>query len=296
MTKSIPCKLCQSMDRKLLFKDTHPFVKCRNCGFIFIDHAFTPEEIDDMYSEDYFHQNDYIENITGRTYIANKYLTVVEQYIKKGRLLDVGCAGGVLLKLAKEHGFEVQGVEISEYATNVAKEMGIDVKNSTLEDANFDPRSFDVIILLHVLEHLTDPLETLQEANRILKDDGIMVIDVPNVNMLGPKVRELFYNDVTKSYDEGFFKLPHLNFFSPDTLTRMCKEAGFEVVSLKSRLIMKYLAKILKAGKADKQMSKSIRKAELENKKSATKPVYNLIKWLDRTKMGNNLTAVLRKQ
>ena len=98
-----------------------------------------------------------------------------------GRVLDVGCASGTLLWLAKQKWFEVKGVEIgrgpAEFARNV---LGIGVYCGQLEDANFGKREFDIVAMIHAVEHVPNPRQMVRDIYRILKDDGVLIVVVPN--------------------------------------------------------------------------------------------------------------------
>ena len=99
------------------------------------------------------------------------------------RLLDVGCGGGALLGLLKQRGFQVTGVDFSSEAAKVADmENGVQVVVGSLEEAGFPDRSFDIVTLFHVMEHVTNPRQVLAEVSRILRPDGVVVLQVPNVD------------------------------------------------------------------------------------------------------------------
>ena len=97
--------------------------------------------------------------------------------------LDVGCGSASLLALMKQRGFRVIGVDFSSEAAAVAKqENGVRVVVGSLEDAAFPDGSFDIVTLFHVMEHVTNPRSVLAEVSRILKPDGALVLQVPNID------------------------------------------------------------------------------------------------------------------
>jgi 2-polyprenyl-3-methyl-5-hydroxy-6-metoxy-1,4-benzoquinol methylase len=98
-------------------------------------------------------------------------------------LLDVGCGSASLLGLMKQRGFRVMGVDFSPEAAAVAKtENGVQVVVGSLQDAAFPGRSFDLVTLFHVMEHVTNPREVLKEVARILRPEGSLVLQVPNID------------------------------------------------------------------------------------------------------------------
>ena len=97
-------------------------------------------------------------------------------------VLDVGCGSGTLLGLLKHRGFRVTGLDFSAEAAAIAKaENGVDVAVGTLEEAHFPAESFDVVTLFHVMEHVTTPRQVLAEVSRVLKPNGVAILQVPNI-------------------------------------------------------------------------------------------------------------------
>jgi 2-polyprenyl-3-methyl-5-hydroxy-6-metoxy-1,4-benzoquinol methylase len=98
-------------------------------------------------------------------------------------LLDVGCGSGTLLGLLKNRGFRPLGVDFSQEAAQVAEtENGVRVLVGSLEQAAFPDGSFDVVTLFHVMEHVTNPRRVLAEVGRILRSDGALILQVPNID------------------------------------------------------------------------------------------------------------------
>ena len=97
-------------------------------------------------------------------------------------VLDVGCGSGTLLGLLKHRGFGVTGLDFSAEAAAIAKaENGVDVAVGSLEEAHFPAESFDVVTLFHVMEHVTNPRLVLAQVSRVLKPNGVAILQVPNI-------------------------------------------------------------------------------------------------------------------
>src|SRR5690349_22293158 len=108
---------------------------------------------------------------------------------RSGRLLDVGCSAGFFLKVARDRGFDVHGLEIPADTAALARERyDVDVQVGTLDDAHFEPGSFDVVTMWDVIEHVRDPVGAMSTVARLLKPGGIAALMTPNVEGLFPRL------------------------------------------------------------------------------------------------------------
>ncbi len=143
------------------------------------------------------------------------------------RLLDIGCGLGSLLAAAREIGFHVVGSELSEHAAHIARTTrGLDVRVGPFSTAQFEEdERFDLITLIHVLEHVRDPRADLIAAHSLLAPRGRLFVEVPN-----PAAWAATYSTRWK---EKIYDLPlHLNHFSVDSLETVLRQAGFADVTV----------------------------------------------------------------
>lgn len=231
------CLLCKGEEIKPLYeKNNCQVVKCKRCNFIWVP-SIPPIIEEDFYEKEYFCSDR--EEIGYKNYIGDgqvswkrrkskdyywhqqDYVSLVQRFKEKGKLLDIGCASGFFLKKALERGFKTVGVEISKYASNYGREnFGLQIFNGTLKEANFKNEEFDVITMWHVLEHLVDPESYIEEIYRILKKNGFLFIETPNIMGLGGRLKGVNWKSL---------RLPeHLNHFSPDTLQLFIENKGFK--------------------------------------------------------------------
>jgi 2-polyprenyl-3-methyl-5-hydroxy-6-metoxy-1,4-benzoquinol methylase len=215
------CGFCGSSTSALLLRSgSHRLVKCASCGLVYTDSYGAGAT---SYAEDdYFtRKNQYVSRWNEFCDIFEPLLDKVVRFKREGKLLDVGAGVGTLLSVAARRGFIVQGVEVSEWAAAFArKEKGLDVLTGPLENACLETESFDIVTINHVLEHVQDPLALLREIHRILKNDGLLVIGVPNfgsimAGLLGAKWPSLRPEE-------------HIWHFTPATLTQMIAKSGFD--------------------------------------------------------------------
>lgn len=239
MKTHVPCNLCGSDSTTPLFeKQGFNIVKCKKCGLVYVNPRLSMDDIKKLYQEvEYFNRGE--EGHGYRDYLADRELHIktferefdrIERHKKGGKLLDIGCATGFALKVAKGRGWDVYGIEVSRFASEYArKEFSIDVFNGTLEESHYPDKYFDLIISYGTIEHTTEPKTFLKESGRILKDDGLIVIATPDIgNWLGN--RKFQYKP-----------LEHLYYFNIDTISKTLRDAGMEVIAYRKMKVNRSL-------------------------------------------------------
>ncbi|MCM8800340.1 MAG: class I SAM-dependent methyltransferase, partial [Candidatus Omnitrophica bacterium] len=126
---------------------------------------------------------------------------------KNYKLLDIGCGKGERLKFFKDLGFSVLGLEVSDTVDYAREHFNLEIIKKDIYQADFEDNSFDIVTLFNVLEHIHNPNKLLKEIYRILKDNGFLVIQIPNTDSLQFKIfkkrwitfdipRDLFYFNI----------------------------------------------------------------------------------------------------
>lgn len=223
--KRVVCNLCGQNDPNFFFEaEDRRIVRCKNCGLTYTNPWIDYEEL--YQSADYFTDvNQYLLRLNEFRSIFNDILDQVEKYKQGKNLLDVGCGPGLLLDVAQSRGWKVSGVEIPSWAAEYSnKELGIPVQCCELIDSQYEPSSFDVIILNHTLEHMIDPTEVLNITSTILKDDGILVVGVPNFDSLKAKIQ--------KAQWKSLLPEQHRWHFTPKTLSLLLNKCGYDLISI----------------------------------------------------------------
>ncbi len=150
-----------------------------------------------------------------------------------GRLLEIGSSVGLFLDEARRAGWDAFGIEPSRWAAESARGRGLSVFGGTLEEFVPEGGPFDVVVSWDVWEHLEDPLAALNRAYELLRPGGLFVFTTVNLGGLG---RKLFRGRWP------WFMRMHLHYFTRESLTRMVRSSGFEVLSTSTE------AKTLKLG------------------------------------------------
>lgn len=227
-TDSTPCVLCRSEDFEELSRrardgQRHRTTICRRCGMVWANPPPTQGSVRTYYSDEY--RCDY-KGTKRRTlpqiYYAGlgaiaRYRTARELLTPGAAVLDIGCGGGELVYLLRRFGIDAQGVEPDAiYSEQARRDLGLPVRTGFVEDMAFPNRSFSVMLMYHVLEHIDGPVALLARLRPLLTDDGLLVVEVPNI-------------EATREAPMTRFHVAHLSYFNPDTLAGVGRAAGFGV-------------------------------------------------------------------
>lgn len=215
------CTICGEVDAdEYLTVGRYQFVKCRTCDLITIAN-FSHEETSYV-ADDYFVlKNRYVERWEDFSTLFDGLMTKIGRFRKSGKLLDVGAGVGCLVASALRYGFSAQGIEVSKWAARFAREeKGLPIRTGLLEDAEFGPDYFDVVVINHVLEHVDDPKGMLAEVRRILKPGGMLVIGVPNIGSIMAHLKGGRWASLRPE--------EHIWHFTPVTLKHLVRESFFK--------------------------------------------------------------------
>ncbi|TAJ30812.1 MAG: class I SAM-dependent methyltransferase [Nitrospirae bacterium] len=148
-------------------------------------------------------------------------------WVGRGRLLDVGCGHGVNAAMLAQQGWQVSGLDLGPEIVKQAQTLlGDRVQVGDLLTVRYPDLSFDVVLMSHSLEHMYELFRVLEEARRILDDQGLLVIVVPNAGGLEAKLFGRWW----VNWDPP----RHLYHFNTTTLTRLLEQAGFSLVRVRT--------------------------------------------------------------
>ena len=146
---------------------------------------------------------------------------------RNGLLLDVGCGNGRFLHFVRQLGWRGIGIELDPASAATARRILPDTPiHASFEDAGLADRSIDVITAGHVLEHLADPRGVLAEIRRVLADDGLVGVAVPNWRSLSHRL----FGDTWGGLEPS----RHLLMFDRRRLVALLEESGFTIVEVRS--------------------------------------------------------------
>ena len=170
----------------------------------------------------------------GHTEDAREVAGILRSFMPSGvRVLDVGCGTGSVTTIAnREKHNNVYGIEPDPARAKVARSRGIEVFEGYLTDGYLVGREkFDVIMFADVLEHIAEPSTLLRIAAKGLKDDGLLLVSVPNVAHWS--VRYDLMRGRFEYTEVGIKDATHLRWFTSTTITNLLQREGFEVLECK---------------------------------------------------------------
>lgn len=228
--KNKKCPVCGKSKNKIFWGQRgYPLAKCGNCSMVW-DYQFEQEN-EAQYEKLYFKNDNpkggyanYFDGMAiNKKTFAHRLKKIEKKLGKKGKLLDVGCALGDCLMVARDLGWEdCQGLELSEYASSFAKKRGLNVSRGTLFSKKFPKNYFDVVTMFDVIEHVDDPIKQLKEIYRILKPGGIVLLVTPDIGG--------FWSKLLGSNWYHYKPGEHLLYFSQEPTCLALKKVGFKKI------------------------------------------------------------------
>lgn len=209
-----------------------PIESCRTCGLFVQNPQPSDEELAAIYGSDYFLAAWKKERIppqfdTVKRATAALQLEEISAYLRRRghtphglRLLELGCGHGNMLMEARQRGFDVQGLEYSSDAAQRANDkLGADLVDvGTISEIPIPERSFDICLLVDVIEHIRDPEFVLKHIWRILKEGGVLFIATPSVDSWSARALGRHWME---------YKPEHLFYFDRNTIRPLIENVGF---------------------------------------------------------------------
>jgi SAM-dependent methyltransferase len=239
------CPLCNQTDCRNfpIFYDFHQkrfqAKQCAHCSFVYLDPRPTPEELQLLYSDEYFlhdgadfgahSPSDYESAAIKGSAKFPEILGWIKRYKPSGEFFEIGCGMGYFLDFARTSGYAVSGIEYAELGVQRCRtKFGLDVHRASFEELTLQPDRYDVMFMGDVLEHLVQPLEMLRKAHSMLKPSGVVAAEVPS--MFNSLTGRVAVAGMRMMHTSKKMSMPpyHVNEFTPKTLRMMIERAGFK--------------------------------------------------------------------
>ena len=234
------CHLCEGADFRPLFDRGFRVEVCRACGLVRV--AETHRDLDAYYALEYRRRaikspdDPFVERRTRNRSIVRWVQRMVPD-LRATHLLEIGCSAGYLLKEFARAGASVIGIEPCLHASGIARLVNgvADVQCCMLENAE-DRGQYDIVVLIQTFEHVAQPLSALREIKRLLKPDGFLFVEVPNL-----LCARGFYRRWIRGVPHP--SANHLFVYTKRTLAGMLQKGGFELRALEGHRNIKAVAR-----------------------------------------------------
>jgi 2-polyprenyl-3-methyl-5-hydroxy-6-metoxy-1,4-benzoquinol methylase len=221
--------------------------QCSRCSFVFLDPRLTGDELQRLYSDEYFlhdgadfgahSASDYETAAVKGSVKFPEILRWIRRFKPSGEFFEVGCGMGYFLDYARKQGYVVSGIEYAELGVRTCKEkFGLDVRRGSFEELQAVADRYDVLFMGDVLEHLIEPLEMLTKACSMIKTSGIVALEVPSMfNSLTGRAAS-FGMRLLRTKKKMTLPPYHVNEFTPRTLRAIIERAGFRQAVIIQRI------------------------------------------------------------
>lgn len=225
------CPVCHNFNSQYLFSvDKGQLISCQSCYLVYYTPRPSKQELRDFYTVENHHHEFAQSLMSGEDFAEKRYLQFKKSLKKYAPfiltqssplLLDIGCGTGDFLRIASKNRWNIAGVEISPQGSISANQLleRNCVYTGDLLDLDLPDNYYDVITIFHVIEHLIDPLSTLKKIYQLLKPNGILFVETPNIGGFGAKIKKRNWSQI--------MPLEHITYFQPSSLRFSLEKAGF---------------------------------------------------------------------
>ena len=230
------CVICKNKKFRLISGKTrdskkHKIIRCLKCNHIqlfpiptlndekkFYDENLQDKNINDVGSIKRARRKMMPDNI-------RRYQFIKKIIPKKSRVLEIGSGHGFFLEIMKTNGFDIIGYDISKEKRKYSKKVtDVPVYDININEKISMDDKFDIVVLFHTLEHITEPITLLKNIKKLLKPKGKILIEVPN--------SDDFHLKLNKFYKEFYWERAHIHYFSPKILKNVIHKGGFKNIRI----------------------------------------------------------------
>lgn len=233
--KDINCILCNIPSDKIVISENgFNGVKCDNCELIYISPRPSEEQMINFYHSDsdfgdgtspYLDSKARYRVSKSKTIHASNNIKSIKKYKQKCSLIEIGPGPGLFMIEAKKNKFKPMGLEINPSRASYLEKLGFECITSPLEKINLNNFSkVDVVYHCDVMAHFYDPFKAINVMSKMLKENGVLVIETGNI----PELNNFWISSFSSFHYPG-----HLFFFSEKSLSELLRQNGFEILEVK---------------------------------------------------------------
>jgi len=219
---------CEETKKLLFTKEHYPILECTQCGHRFTEISDKENHLSKVYGDEYFFggKDGYPNYLNKKDLLYEQGLTyarLISKYTTPGKVLDIGCAAGYILKGFEQSGWDCHGIEPNDTMASYGREkLRLNIKTGSIETFE-SSKKFDLVNLIQVIGHVYDVDKTLENVTRILKPDGLVLIESWNRNSIAAQL-------LGKQWHE--YSPPSVvHWYSDKTLKLLFNYYGFEIVA-----------------------------------------------------------------
>lgn len=222
-----PCVVCGRDDAAA---PLYPgILKCRACGYVFADMRLTDEELFQLYNEEFFTGAEFSDYAADAKFFRKNFalrLRALKKFLdpaRHRRLLEIGCAYGFFLDVARDEFERVEGIDITDAGVRFARdELKLDVAQADFLAHDYGARKFDVVCMWDTIEHLREPQRYVAKIAAHTEPGALLTITTADVDSLNAKLRKAKWRMIHPP--------THLHYFSAKTLAQLLDAHGFDVI------------------------------------------------------------------
>jgi 2-polyprenyl-3-methyl-5-hydroxy-6-metoxy-1,4-benzoquinol methylase len=201
---------------------TFRVMRCKKCTHVFCNPL--PKNIYKNYED--VVDKEYLKYHNSLEISSNLVLPIIRKYVRSGKMLDIGCATGVFLNVARDFGYSVEGLELSRWSSEIARKKGITVYRQRIKSlANKFPARYDVITLWGVIEHFEDPIDEMNGIRKLLRPSGVLVVWTGDVDSISSRLLSRLW---------WYWQGQHIQYFTKKSLNYLANTSGFKHIITKT--------------------------------------------------------------
>jgi len=229
--RHLTCEICELPAPFACWVEQYQLYGRANCGHLFLSPEQRAGSVEELYGDSYFlglGGSGYIDYLQQRKSLiarGRRYARLATRLLGgPGTLLDIGAAAGFTMTGCRDAGWDVEGIEpnlmMVEHGRNAE---ALNVYHGCIDDIEFR-KEYDCVLLLQVLEHMSDPLATVRRILALLKPDGIVIVETWNRNSWPAKLLKKRWHQCNPP--------SVVHWFSPKSLTKLFYRQGFQLVTM----------------------------------------------------------------
>ena len=222
--KPVACPVCGEGNPPFFYMENgYDYYKCPECSLLFLYPRPSVENLHDHYQE-YLPLEPELIKYWGyemAPVIAISARFIDGRFVNPGRLLDIGCGYGFFLEAMHKRGWEVEGIELSKPAADIAGFRNCGIIHAHAVEEMEGMALFDVVTMFYVIEHVADPVTILKAVRKLLKPNGVLILRYPNTSPLLSFSKNL-------AQKLTLMQAPsHLYDYNGDSMQRVLQQAGY---------------------------------------------------------------------